>query len=318
MKTTPLSSGLEDLIARMTLQESVTNSEDSISGHAYIEAARLDDLFLATELDQLLSLKPDKRKRAAAYFAIGKIGKNTGSVECTKILLAHLAQEHDKYALATLLNTLADLPKPGSIDLSPVLSLIEDSRWLVRHAAIRALAHSNSQQAEIRLLEHASRSDDPYDLTYINETLASIGTERSIPYLSNASRNRKQDVASSALTVLSKLAGATQLQLFIEILQKGAFNVKRSAMAAILKYGDESAIPAVLERIRTILNRKRTVIELPESELIIGLSFLQQFRKTDERVARLFASTIPSKAEYLIGEEPAVIQKLMRDDSIQP
>jgi len=289
------------------------DSRDSVAWNAYRDAERLADLSLATELDHHLDHEPDHRRRAAAYFAIGKIGKNTGNEECARILIAYALREKNKYALAALLEGLVDLRKPKSLDLAPVLALIEDKRWLVRHSAIRALAHANPEVAEGPLLERASRTTDTYDLTYVNAILRSVGTERSVPYLSHASHSRKEDVAASAVAALSKIAGPAQLSLYIEMLEAGWRAVKWGAMAAIADHGDKAAIPAVVNRIGRILTRRRTIVQLPQSELLRGLTFLYRFKGLDPRVDDLFDRILPRKAKYLIGNEPAEILALTHD-----
>jgi HEAT repeat protein len=188
---------------------------------------------------------------------------------------------------------------------------MEDERWIVRHAAIRSLRHADAQEAESQLLQHASRTADAYDLSYVNEALASIGTKRSAPYLSSAARSRKEHVASSALHALSMIAGRAYLPLYIQLLETGRRAVKWGAMVAVAAHGDATAIPAVLRRISRILAKKRTIPQFPLSDLSIGVTFLHQFRGSDPRVDRFFDRILPRKLEYLIGDEPRQILGLI-------
>ncbi|MEX3910114.1 hypothetical protein AB4Y33_43160, partial [Paraburkholderia sp. BR14319] len=50
---------------------------------------------------------------------------------------------------ASLLERLADIPKPESVDVRPLFPFLKDKRWLVRHSAIQSLkrdAHSSLRQ----------------------------------------------------------------------------------------------------------------------------------------------------------------------------
>ena len=91
---------LVELIERMTLSELNVSSDDSISWHAHREAEKLNDLSMVEKLDATLAQKPKKHQRAAAYFIIGKIGKNCRSAECASRLIAYASAEQDKYALS--------------------------------------------------------------------------------------------------------------------------------------------------------------------------------------------------------------------------
>ena len=223
-------------------------------------------------------------------------------------LIAAVISAKTKYDVAFALDRLG---KEESIPADDrILRLVGDDRWLVRHAAIRALSKCVSPQAEIILLERAARTNDPYDLIYINASLAVMGSSKSIPYLEKACRHQKQDVACSAIGALTRIGSVEQLPLFIDRLEKGRWVVKSYAMTAIEKHGDERAIEAVLSRVGKILSRKRKVEQLPRSELIEGLSFLYEYRRKDQRIAKLFEYTIPRKLDVLFETERSQLCQL--------
>src|SRR5664279_3660879 len=157
---------LANLIERMAISEPGVKSSASASWHAHREAEMVTDLSVLPELFVFLDSNPRPHLRAAAYFLIGKIGKNSGHADCAAALAARAALEKDKYALSGLLDRLADLSKPFQIDLSPVFALLRDSRWLVRHSAIASLENSVSPESELRILELLSSSTDSYDIAY--------------------------------------------------------------------------------------------------------------------------------------------------------
>jgi HEAT repeat protein len=196
---------LLELIQRMTVKEGVDSSNESIAWQAYREAEQLADMRLVDELDANLTQKPQKEQRKAAYFITDKIGKNCLNGECASRLIEYSSKEPDKYALANLLERLADIPKPQSVDVSPLFPLLKDKRWLVRHSAIQSLKRCTSADAEEKLLEILATTSDPHDLTYCHSTLNQIGTHKALPALMQNLKSRKGDVKGSAQAAIEAI-----------------------------------------------------------------------------------------------------------------
>ena len=200
---------LVDLLERLTLQERLVNSDDSVSWHAHREAERLRDLSLVDELDAFLASDPRPRERAAAYFIIGSIGKNCGSPEGARMLIGYASKEKDKYALSSMLDRIAEIPKPAYIDLEALFALLNDKRWLVRHAAIRSLCNVSSSEPEERLLALLGSTSEPDDLTFCHATLNRIGTAKSLAALRSSLSSRKRDVRLSAAAAIEAIEART-------------------------------------------------------------------------------------------------------------
>lgn len=196
---------LLELIQQMAAQKDVVSSGDSISWQAHREAELLSDITLVDELDAYLGQKPKKEHRAAAYFIIGKIGKNCLSEACASRLIEYSSKEPDKYALASLLERLADIPKPEGVDVTPLFPFLKDKRWLVRHSAIQSLKHCASAEAEDKLLEILATTSDPYDVIYCHATLNQIGTRKAVPALTQNLKSRKRDVKVSAQAAIEAI-----------------------------------------------------------------------------------------------------------------
>jgi HEAT repeat protein len=196
---------LIDLLGRLSTPEPGVSSGDSISWHAHREAEQLRDLALIADLDEFLSSNPPARSRTAAYFIVGAIGKNCGSDECASMLIKYAQKEKDKYALHGLLDRLAEIPKPKHIDLKPLFALLEDKRWLVRHAAIRSLMNVSSPEPEVRLLALLGSTTDPDDLVHCHATLNRIGTAKSLAALRSNLSSRKRDVKLSAAAAIDAI-----------------------------------------------------------------------------------------------------------------
>ena len=183
---------------RMTREEPLMDSANSVSWHAHREAEQLSDRSMVDELGDYVATERDKKKRDAAYFMIGKLGLKCRSVDCARILIGSLHREKDKYILSAMLDRIADIEKPREVDLSPVFPFLKDSRWLVRHSAIGAVKNSDSPEAEAEIIAVLNSATDPYDLTYCNSTLGTIGSMDAIPHIEKNFSSRKRDVKHSA------------------------------------------------------------------------------------------------------------------------
>ena len=190
---------LLDLIARMTAKEPrCLNSDESVAWHAYREAEKLDAPSLVEELAAFLRHEREKDRRRAAYFILGRLGREVRASECSSILLSYLDKETDKYVLSHLLNALRDIRKPRHLDLSPLFRRLEDDRWLVRYSAIEALKYTDPPEPENRLLQLLQITTDPNDMIYCQATLSEIGTAKALPFIEKNLESRKRDVRMSA------------------------------------------------------------------------------------------------------------------------
>jgi HEAT repeat protein len=189
----------------MCLVESATNSADSTSWRAHREAEKLSDPDMLDEVLEYLSKKRSKGERKAAYFILGKIGKNIESTKASHALLQHVLLEKDKYALSSALDLIADLPLREDEDISPITNFLSDTRWPVRHSAIQALRSASSPEAESRLINLLENTKDDFDKIYCHSTLSFIGTEQSIPALQANIQSRKRDVKASAINALENI-----------------------------------------------------------------------------------------------------------------
>ena len=182
----------------MCTKESVRDSSQSVSWHAYREAERLADPALLADLQILLATSKSKDERKAICFIIGELGKKASDVRCALTLVQQLEKEKDKYVLASVLDALAKVDKPNAVPLSTVFALLSDARWLVRHSAIRALRRASAPAVEQKLIEHLAATTEPYDMAYCHSVLGDVGSPRALPALEVGLSSRKRDVKNSA------------------------------------------------------------------------------------------------------------------------
>lgn len=116
-----------------------------------------------------------------------------------------LAREGDKQSLAGGLDGVAAMPKPASLDLSLVRTLLGDPRWLVRQAAMGALRNAEDPGVEAWLLSLLETTEDADDQICCHSTLGTLGTAAAIPLLERGAQSRKRDVRMSAEQALEAI-----------------------------------------------------------------------------------------------------------------
>jgi len=201
---------LMDLIARMTIDETCKNSDDSIGWQAHREAENLADAWMVDELAEYVLKERDKERRAAAYFILGKLGLKIRNSDCASILLSRVDKEQDKYVLSSLLDLLSKLHKPRNLDLEPVFRLLRDQRWQVRYSAIQALSYADAPEAEDKLIEILDTTSNLDDILYCQGALHETGTVKSIPYLERNLSSKKTKLKSSARAAIKAIEWRTK------------------------------------------------------------------------------------------------------------
>lgn len=221
-------------------------------------------------------------------------------------VLKNLNKEESAYKLSNILNKIAK----GEIkvdDCSQIINFLDDRRTAVRHSAIDALRACRSPLAEEALINILKKSNDEYDLTYANAALSEIGTNKAIPHLIDLLRHPIGDVKCSALWALNELGDASLLPTFLEALQDRSVAVKGYALLGISKHGNETAIKPVIERIKTMLKRKRKV---ESDDLILALGFLIRFEEDYKEIVELFDWIKSKKWDFLFDTEKEWIKSI--------
>jgi HEAT repeat protein len=221
-----------------------------------------------------------------------------------------LAKSKGKPTQTALLDALRTMRRPPPFDtVGPLSELSTDKRPAVREAAIQALRNCSSPQAEDVLLEVLDRVTDRYCLTYANAALGDVGSKKAIPALERMLDQKADDVRGTAVHAIKKIAGGDALPLFVRVLvDDRSASVKWGAMLAINEHGDRSALEPVLQRVGSILRKKRAIGQLPKSELRAGLEFLARVGPDDPRVVAVFTKA-RAAGDKLFREERAWLEE---------
>ena len=273
-------------------------NEGSPSDLAYARVRQFRDVNMLPILNTLLDKVKQAEQKQHLYFMIGTIGVNSGDVRAGMLLLEKLEQETKPSLLESILEELA---KQQCIpDTERIVKYIDDSRSSVREAAIQALRACRDETAEDVLIRLITTSNNSFDIMSANFVLATIGTERAVPYLTPLLDHSRGDVRHSALAALSELGTELDLSIFLHGLKDRSSNVRECALVAIERHGDEVAIELVIKRLQTLLKRTR---QIQTDEVLIALRFLHRSQHSHQAVPKLFHWIIQTKREVLFDEE---------------
>lgn len=200
---------LYDLIARMTIKEQLTSSEESVSWNAYREAERISDETVYPILKKIIEENhKNKAVREAAYVIIGYSLRNIFNKEACIFLIQRLDEETDNYVVACILDKLARIHIPEDIDMSLVIKCSQNDKWLIRHSALNALGSSSTHANREALLFFINQEDEKkyeYEIIYANASLGSIGSKEDIPFLEKHVKSRKRDIRDSARFAIDRI-----------------------------------------------------------------------------------------------------------------
>ncbi|WP_373952331.1 HEAT repeat domain-containing protein [Exiguobacterium acetylicum] len=273
-------------------------NEGSPSDLAYARVRQFRDVNMLPILKTLLDKVKQAEQKQHLYFMIGTIGVNSGDVRAGMLLLEKLEQETKPSLLESILEELA---KQQCIpDTERIVKYIDDSRSSVRKAAIQALRACRDEAAEDALIRLITTSNNSFDIMSANFVLATIGTERAVPYLTPLLDHSRGDVRHSALAALSELGNELDLSIFLHGLKDRSSNVRECALVAIERHGDEVAIELVIKRLQTLLKRTR---QIQTDEVLIALRFLHRSQHSYQAIPKLFHWIIQTKRKVLFDEE---------------
>lgn len=204
---------LLELISRINIKEDkFINSSESTRWKAYREAETIEDSKLFPLLREFILENDGKGKekrenRNAAYFIYGRLLEKCFRAEDCAFYIQRLETETDKYVLSSILDRIWDWQRkvgiqlPPGTDISAILALSRDERWLVRHSALRALSACPGRESREALAFYLHQEDEKaykYEIYYANIALQKIGEPEDIPLLERFLKSHRPDLRTTA------------------------------------------------------------------------------------------------------------------------
>jgi HEAT repeat protein len=154
--------------------------------------------------------------------------------------------------------------------------------WQVRWVAMESLGKSASPMAEVPLIELLGDDPEPKDVALIHATLGKVGSQAAIDALVRRIHHPNDDVKASAIAALQRLGDASLTPTYLDALSDRSWVAKWYAMSAIAAHGDERALDAVCERLRSSLSRQRKTNIGGATEVMYALEYLNRWRTSNQ------------------------------------
>lgn len=322
---------IELLISRL-LDKSLAAGEQLLAGVTY-DSSKTVAFRAAKEIDQLnedsieavmeiAAKEKNKDRRSEAYSILRLLAKKYNRVDLIYFIFQRLAGEKDKNLIGVHLNNIPDLKTELTEEFDTVLQFAKRKEWQIRHGAVRLLAHypSRSREIEELLIPVLQRESNEFDLLYANSTLAAVGTMDSVEPIKNVLlQNNKVNVLSSGIYALGRIDGANQVDFFIQLMAMKKDTVVKAALNEnIARYGDERAIPVLIDRVKKVLAKPRTTnmhyIGETKPEIVHALAFLKRYQEIDPKISPLFDWVINKRMDMLDETEKKwVEQELIKE-----
>ncbi len=317
-----------NLICRMVTKEPIAVGEsntDKDSWKAYREAEKICDVTLNPILISLIEDNTlDIKKLKALYhaFIFNCYNLNLG----WKTIFDTLPDNPNKKIVQGILLQVSNInitPKYRDWlveDKKAVFKMLEYSRvensW-ERDRAWRALGFVSvlKEKVEERALEALENYDDEtYDENKfleageILDVIAKIGSGKSLPVLKfTMERYRGKQWISVAAGTIGKIGKSKEEEYLIEQLavQRNSW-VKSIIAYQLTKFGSEKSIPAIIDKVKKLINKKREIdgyfMDDHWFELIDLLQFLKKYESSAD-IKKLFSWIASKKLDKLTPKE---------------
>lgn len=166
------------------------------------------------------------------------------------------------------------------------------------------------------------KKGDPSDQKYLASLISEITEKKmllsALMLVSPETLTNKKDILINLLShkipnirikSLSKLAGMLQTDgtlIYVnDALLNSKFREKNNAVLQICRYGDERAVPAMIKRLRNILNTRKGspyLLNNKESELTSVICFLHKYLDNNDQIKKVFKRVV-EKWDIMVKEE---------------
>ncbi len=179
----------------------------TISERGYAQAETVTDVSLIPRLAELVaansaSTLAARRIRRAAYFIWGKLLKISFDAEYGPLFFRCMVEEADRNVVPEMLVDAAGMTVPADTDMSPIVTLTQDKKWLIRHKALAALKICDTPDVRGVILHYLSQEDHRrylYEISFVAGALATFGTAEDISLLEPLMQSRVLGVRSAAV-----------------------------------------------------------------------------------------------------------------------
>ncbi|WP_281631714.1 hypothetical protein [Flavobacterium luteolum] len=256
------------------------------------------------------------------YIKLSEIGEKFELNEITNFLIQKYITEKNENVKSIIHSLIRKQTKNENTEVKSLLLILQKyKKSNIVESIIELLHNSKNSEIENALINILESNHSDWIYKRVNTCLHTSGTRKSIPHLVKKINHKSNDVATSSLITIIRLADERESELFINELTNG--KIKDTAMEGVCLYSGIEAVDNVIERLKKKTNRKRetdcsTYFYLGnENETTIGLKFLNKFKEDRKDIETFFTFLLEKRIDKLFDYEIDTLKELIKTPSTE-
>ena len=244
---------------------------------------RIDDLALFPEIVSVLETTKNKRVYWWVKLILYRLLRNTKNSKIGEYIIEAVKAEKElwkiKYLTGTLSNTGGYTEK-----ITDLAYLLDHPSKDVRLNVIQALQFSNSPSIEEPLLSILDSSNNYYEVLFSLWSIQGVVTNKSLEILNRLLYHKKQDIKISSLSAIANVLQEGGSDFYLNLLNDKNYREKDTVAFYICRYCKVAGVPAICDRVKSILSRKRgrPIVSRREdgtesTDLVQNIEFLSKY-----------------------------------------
>ena len=273
---------VSDLAKRLSFQEYLVNSSESVSWSAHRDAEKLNDLKLFPYFKDFLETEKDNDIRRSVYFPVASIGGHNNDPKILNYLIARIGLEKTRRTKSTILDNTWQFYKENTIDLHPELEkLIYNKWWQIVWPALDLLGICKQKEEAENIIHEYLKSDIKKSKYLLDEALTAllkVGSKKSYHWFEDYLDFGFNDMVGACVAGIAKF-GDNGMERMTEILLNHRNGwAKASALSSILRLGGKNELDSVLKYVKK-QQKKPSIYYLHDKEAID--EFIQKYSSKD-------------------------------------
>lgn len=252
----------------------------------------VDDKDLISCIDQVIDSIKNRDAHHWCCLILNRLLKNTKFSEIGEYLVDKIKKEKEIWKIKNLTSALA-VTGGYTERVSELVYLLEHKNRDIRHNTITILKFSRSPVIEEPIISILTKSKNAHEILFCLWTLQGVVTSKSLDILRELLYHKKQDIKISSLSAIAKVMQEEGCDFYLSLLNDNNYREKDIVTIYIRAYCGYNGVPAICDRIKSTLSRKRgrpLIFRRSDNseatELILNVEFIggyySQFKAIEE------------------------------------
>ena len=217
---------------------------------------RIDDLALFPEIVSILETTKNKKVYWWVKLILYRLLRNTKNSKIGEYLIEAIKAEKELWKIKYLTGTLSDTGGYTE-NIADLTYLLEHPSKDVRLNVIQALKFSSSPAIEEPLLSVLDSSNNYYEVLFSLWSIQGVVTNKSLETLNRLLYHKKQDIKISSLSAIASVLQEEGSDFYLNLLNDRNYREKDTVAIYICRYCRAAGVPAICDRVKSILSGKR-------------------------------------------------------------